>query len=69
MPKIKSYTMRTLLCSLLFISLSTTLQAQTNQTKNDTLKNLDPVIITIKQQSPERMPEIKENVLFSGKKN
>lgn len=69
MPEIKSYTMRTLLCSLLFISLSTTLQAQTNQTKNDTLKNLDPVIITIKQQSPERMPEIKENVLFSGKKN
>ena len=56
MPEIKSYTMRTLLCSLLFISLSTTLQAQTNQTKNDTLKNLDPVIITIKQQSPERMP-------------
>jgi Fe(3+) dicitrate transport protein len=36
---------------------------------NDTIKRLSPVIVTPKQQSPERMPEIKENVLFSGKKN
>lgn len=36
---------------------------------NDSVKRLSPVIITPKQQSPERMPEMKENVLFSGKKN
>ncbi len=35
----------------------------------DTVRNLEPVIIKTKQQSPERMPEIKENILFSGKKN
>ena len=37
--------------------------------ENDTVKKLAPVIIITKQQSPERMPEIKDNVLFSGKKN
>ena len=37
--------------------------------QNDSIKNLLPVIITAKIQSPERMPEIKENILFSGKKN
>ena len=37
--------------------------------ENDTVKKLAPVIIMTKQQSPERMPETKENVLFSGKKN
>jgi Fe(3+) dicitrate transport protein len=36
---------------------------------NDTIKKLNPVVIISKQQSPERMPEIKDNVLFSGKKN
>jgi Fe(3+) dicitrate transport protein len=36
---------------------------------NDTVKRLNPVIIIAKKQSPERMPEIKDNVLFSGKKN
>lgn len=47
-----------------------TIQAQENDLAlNDTIKRLQPVIITIKQQSPERMPETKENVLFSGKKN
>ena len=35
---------------------------------NDTVKKLAPVIIIPKQQSPERMPETKDNVLFSGKK-
>lgn len=37
--------------------------------ENDTVKKLTPVIIISKQQSPERMPETKDNVLFSGKKN
>jgi len=37
--------------------------------KNDSIQKLMPVIITTKIQSPERMPEIKEYILFSGKKN
>ena len=37
--------------------------------ENDTVKKLAPVIIITKQQSPERMPETKDNVIFSGKKN
>jgi Fe(3+) dicitrate transport protein len=37
--------------------------------ENDTVKKLAPVIIITKQQSPDRMPETKENVIFSGKKN
>ena len=36
---------------------------------NDTIKRLSPVIVTPKEQSPERMPEMKGNVIFSGKKN
>jgi Fe(3+) dicitrate transport protein len=37
--------------------------------ENDTVKKLAPVIIITKQQSPDRMPETKDNVLFTGKKN
>lgn len=37
--------------------------------KKDSIQKLMPVIITTKIQSPERLPEIKENILFSGKKN
>jgi Fe(3+) dicitrate transport protein len=37
--------------------------------ENDTVKKLAPVFIISKKQSPERMPETKDNVLFSGKKN
>lgn len=36
---------------------------------NDTIKKLNTVVIIVKQQSPERMPETKGNILFSGKKN
>lgn len=55
---------------LLFTCFSVTFYAQENDLAyNDTIRRLAPVIITPKQQSPERMPEIKENVLFSGKKN
>ena len=58
--------------SLLFLLLTAnSLQAQNNYENkiNDTIKRLSPVIIITKQQSPERMPETKDNVLFSGKKN
>lgn len=36
---------------------------------NDTVKKLVEVVITKKQQSPERLPEVKNNILSSGKKN
>ena len=39
------------------------------EVKNDTINKLSTVVIVVKQQSPERMPEIKDNILFSGKKN
>jgi Fe(3+) dicitrate transport protein len=54
--------------SLLFFNISTA-QDNFENDFNDTIKKLAPVVIVAKQQSPERMPEIKENVLFSGKKN
>lgn len=37
--------------------------------KTDSITKLKEVIILSKKQSPDRMPEIKDNVLFSGKKN
>lgn len=53
----------------LIIANSAQAQVQTTEQKNDTIKKLKTVVIITKQQSPERMPEIKDNVLFSGKKN
>ena len=56
--------------SLCMCLLMTTFYAQEiERQQSDTIKNLLPVVITPKIQSPERMPEIKENILFSGKKN
>ena len=42
---------------------------QIQENPNDTITNLKTVEILVKQQSPERMPEMKSNILFSGKKN
>ena len=53
----------------LFLSNIISAQDQFDIEPNDTIKRLNPVIIIAKQQSPERMPETKDNVLFSGKKN
>jgi len=53
----------------LFLSNIITAQDQFDIISNDTIKKLNPVIIIAKQQSPERMPETKDNVIFSGKKN
>jgi Fe(3+) dicitrate transport protein len=56
--------------SLLVLFVSAQIYAQNNNlTQNDTIKELSPVIVTPKKQSPERLPEIKNNTLFSGKKN
>lgn len=55
--------------TLLFCSFFSALSAQIlTQKTNDTIKLAD-IIVEVKKNSPERMPEIKENVLFSGKKN
>lgn len=56
--------------ALAFSSLimSQSVRAQENES-NDSVVKLNPVIITPIQQSPERMPETKGNVIFSGKKN
>ncbi len=43
--------------------------ASAQEVKKDTINKLSTVVIVVKQQSPERMPEIKDNILFSGKKN
>ena len=55
--------------SLLVVSNIIKAQDTFDVEENDTVKKLAPVIIVTKQQSPERMPEIKCNVIFSGKKN
>ncbi len=50
--------------------LTVAIQAQeATISEKDSINKLNPVIITMKKQSPERMPEIKDNVLFAGKKN
>lgn len=55
--------------ALFFFTFIVTLNAFSQQEKpTDTLK-LEGVILEPKKNSPERMPEIKQNVLFSGKKN
>ncbi|MDI1317672.1 TonB-dependent receptor [Flavobacterium sp.] len=63
--------MRATLFVLLFTTIysSTFAQDQFEEFDNDTIKKLAPVVLFAKQQSPERMPETKGNVLFSGKKN
>jgi Fe(3+) dicitrate transport protein len=55
--------------SLLIFTNTSNAQDKFDTVENDTVKKLAPVVIITKQQSPERMPETKENVLFSGKKN
>ena len=40
-----------------------------NLVSNDTVKKLSTVTIIVKQQSPERLHEVDNNALFSGKKN
>lgn len=54
---------------LVFFSNVSIAQDKFESEENDTIKRLAPVVVIAKQQSPERMPEVKENVLFSGKKN
>ncbi|MCX6173066.1 MAG: TonB-dependent receptor [Flavobacterium sp.] len=63
--------MRKLYYILSLLVVSNTIKAQDtfDVEENDTVKKLAPVIIVTKQQSPERMPEIMGNVIFSGKKN
>ena len=54
-----------ILCFFVSISFS-----QNNKTTiNDTVKYLNPVTVFSIKTTPERMPKIKNNALFSGKKN
>jgi len=61
-----------LLFSAILFSISSFLIAQEDLydlALNDTVKKLSTVTIIVKQQTPERLHEIENNVLFSGKKN
>ena len=63
--------MKLLLSAILF-SISSFLFAQEDYydlALNDTVKKLSTVIIVVKQQTPERLQEVENNALFSGKKN
>lgn len=64
-------TMKLIFSAVLF-SISSLLIAQKdnkNLALNDSVKKLSTVTIIVKQQTPERLHEIENNMLFSGKKN
>ena len=64
--------MMKLFFSFTLISISTFIIAQKdpqNRYVNDTVKKLSTVTIIVKQQTPERLQEVENNALFSGKKN
>lgn len=54
---------------ILCLSLVGQMLGQTSVQKKDSTVVLNTVIVAPKQQSPERMPEVKNNTLYSGKKN
>lgn len=54
--------------AFLSLLISQSLTAQEIET-NDSIVKLNPVTISPIQQSPERLPETKENVIYAGKKN
>ncbi len=61
-----------LLFSAVLFSISSFLIAQEDLydlALNDTVKKLSTVTIIVKQQTPERLHEVENNALFSGKKN
>lgn len=53
----------------LILLVTSSVFGQIHENPNDSITNLKTIEILVKQQSPERMPELKSNVLFSGKKN
>lgn len=60
------------LFSILFFSISCLAIAQEDiydLAFNDTVKKLSPVTIYVKQQTPDRLDEIQDHSIFSGKKN
>ena len=61
--------MKRLIFSLLFLSIIYSNAQEKAKPSNDTIQILKAVVVVAKQQSPERMPETKDNILFSGKKN
>jgi Fe(3+) dicitrate transport protein len=61
--------MKRLFFTFLFLSSIYSNAQEKSKFSNDTIQKLKTVIVIAKQQSPERMPETKDNILFSGKKN
>lgn len=61
--------MKSLLKIIPFFILINSYSQENDLKLNDSIKVLNTIILTAKQQSPERMPEKKDNVLYSGKKN
>lgn len=55
-------------CLISFLSL-TAIGQDMDLIENDTVKVLSPVTVTALKISPERQPEVKDNVIYSGKKN
>ena len=53
----------------LFFSATVFSQNNQNRTSNDSVRILKEVIVRPTKHSPERQPETKENVIYSGKKN
>lgn len=53
----------------LLIVLFTTLSVNAQELPTDSIVNLNPITVYPIKQSPERQPETKNNILFSGKKN
>lgn len=40
-----------------------------NALENDTIKKIKPILIEKRMHNPERMPDVKDNVIYAGKKN
>ncbi|WP_298222296.1 TonB-dependent receptor [Flavobacterium sp.] len=56
-------------CILCFSTIVFAQQDLSDLVQNDTVKKLSTVTIIVKQQTPERLHEVENNTLFSGKKN
>jgi hypothetical protein len=57
--------MKMKICFSLLFFLSAQFYGQDILSQNDTITKLSPVLVNPKKQSPERLPEIKNNTLFS----
>ena len=61
--------MKRFLIPILCLFVNVSFSQNDNTTINDTVKYLNPVTVFSTKNTPGRMPKIKNNALFSGKKN